>query len=57
MEGHTDKWCIANCDPRLFPELDNVSVTKSIHVRMHTTYYCAYNVTTLEECIILCISG
>ena len=26
MQGHIDKWCMANCDPRLFPELDKVRV-------------------------------
>ena len=34
MEGHTDKWCMANCDPRLFPELDNVSVTWTMYLYM-----------------------
>ncbi len=28
MAGHVDKWCIANCDPHLFHDLDNVSVLK-----------------------------
>ena len=28
MQGHTDKWCMANCDPHLFKELDKVSHKK-----------------------------
>ena len=26
MEGHVDKWCLTNCDPHLFNDLDNVSL-------------------------------
>ena len=26
MEGHTDEWCKANCDPHLFKALDKVSI-------------------------------
>ena len=26
MEGHTDAWCKANCDPYLFKALDKVSI-------------------------------
>ena len=26
MQGHTDGWCHQNCDPHLFPELNNVSL-------------------------------
>ena len=26
MQGHTDKWCHANCDPYLFPELNAVGL-------------------------------
>lgn len=31
MEGHTDKWCMVNCDPHLFKALDNVSVYHNLH--------------------------
>jgi len=36
MPGHVDKWCMANCDPRNFAELNNVKhqdvPTYSTHV-------------------------
>ena len=35
MEGHTDKWCMANCDPHLFMELDKVSLSLWI-IKMQT---------------------
>ena len=25
MKGHTDTWCKRSCDPKLFPQLNNVS--------------------------------
>ena len=25
MTGHVDKWCLENCDPHLFSDLDGVS--------------------------------
>ena len=31
MEGNTDKWCIANCNPQLFKALDKVS---ACHIRL-----------------------
>ena len=26
MAGHVDKWCLSNCDPHLFHDLDSVSI-------------------------------
>ena len=26
LAGHVDKWCIANCSPYLFPQLDQVCI-------------------------------
>ena len=31
MEGHVDKWCKDNCDPRHFEALKNVSNLQTIH--------------------------
>ncbi len=50
MAGHVDKWCKANCDPRKFSDLDDVSsVLADLHVCMtmcvlyvlQTNYYLA----------------
>ena len=30
MKGHTDSWCKRNCDPKWFPQLNNVSVNMSL---------------------------
>ena len=37
MQGHVDKWCLANCDPHLFRALDKVMlhVHKSSEVKLH----------------------
>lgn len=46
MEGHVDKWCLTNCDPHLFHDLDKVSV----YPRMSqvTIYICMFKRLTLK---------
>lgn len=40
MSGHVDKWCLTNCDPHLFRDLDNVC-RHMLHT-LYNTVYCAY---------------
>ena len=30
MIGHVDKWCLENCDPRKFKELDQVRINMQL---------------------------
>ena len=34
MKGHTDKWCMENCDSRKVEEFNNVRKTKLIIVKI-----------------------
>ena len=36
MAGHVDKWCLANCDPHLFSELDKVDLLPISHQKVCT---------------------
>ena len=40
LTGHTDDWCLANCDPKQFKELDQVRVATyipSVSCTLYTT--------------------
>lgn len=37
IKGHTDPWCLANCDPRKIPELDHVC-----EILLSTTFFSQY---------------
>lgn len=43
MEGHTDKWCMANCDPHLFNALDKVSPCSWYTYRCIREYHCKHS--------------
>ena len=36
--GHIDKWCLENCDPHLFRDLDKVSVSTESYLLV--SYLC-----------------
>ena len=38
MAGHIDKWCLENCDPHLFRDLDKVSVSTESYLLV--SYLC-----------------
>ena len=44
MKGHTDKWCIENCHPDLFPALKDVSQHNQFTRSQNNVFvmYCNY---------------
>lgn len=45
MAGHTDAWCHLHCDPKLFKELDNVSIVQTLYMYIHIHKYLSYRLT------------
>ena len=49
ITGHTDKWCLENCDARKYPDLSDVSYRVNAHLKllMHVNKYTAlmWNIT------------
>lgn len=49
ITGHTDKWCLENCDARKYPDLSDVSYRVNVHLKllMHVNKYTAlmWNIT------------
>lgn len=38
LTGHTDEWCLANCDPKRFKELDEVRALTYLMYMLYIQY-------------------
>ena len=52
ITGHTDKWCLENCDAREYPELSDVSYRVNTHLKLlvHVNKYTALMWNITQKC-------